>query len=157
MSSLGFQNWIYFMRGREILHFVYRQFTKFRSTIVWTYNKIILVVWLICLYLRNVGYFWLINWRKLVEVVEYLSWFESAYPRRTVWANTYPLICLLGYRLGEKIQDNFNTKLTLNLPMSTIVAPTSNDSKWQMECNSAFKGLNITEEGISKLFLFRNT
>jgi hypothetical protein len=31
--------------------------------------------------------------------------------------------------------------LTLNLLTSTIVAPASNDSKWQMEFNSAFKGL----------------
>jgi hypothetical protein len=33
-------------------------------------------------------------------------------------------------------------KLTLNLPTSTIVAPPSNASKWQMGFNSAFKGLN---------------
>ena len=31
--------------------------------------------------------------------------------------------------------------LTLNLPTTTIVAPPSNASKWQMEFNSAFKGL----------------
>jgi len=32
--------------------------------------------------------------------------------------------------------------LTLNLLMTTIVAPPSNVSKWQMGFNSAFKGLN---------------
>ena len=31
--------------------------------------------------------------------------------------------------------------LTLNLPTTTIVAPPSNASKWQMGFNSAFKGL----------------
>jgi hypothetical protein len=31
--------------------------------------------------------------------------------------------------------------LTLNLLTTTIVAPPSNDSKWQMGFNSAFKGL----------------
>jgi hypothetical protein len=35
----------------------------------------------------------------------------------------------------------FNT-LTLNLLTTTIVAPPSNASKWQMGFNSAFKGLN---------------
>jgi hypothetical protein len=33
-------------------------------------------------------------------------------------------------------------ELTLNLLKSTIVAPPSNASKWQMEFNSAIKGLN---------------
>ena len=32
--------------------------------------------------------------------------------------------------------------LTLNLLTTTIVAPPSNDSKWQTGFNSAFKGLN---------------
>ena len=32
--------------------------------------------------------------------------------------------------------------LTLNLLMTTIVAPPSNASNWQMGFNSAFKGLN---------------
>ena len=32
--------------------------------------------------------------------------------------------------------------LTLNLLTTTIVAPPSNASKWQMGLNSAFKGLN---------------
>jgi len=31
--------------------------------------------------------------------------------------------------------------LTLNLLTTTIVVPPSNDSKWQMGFNSAFKGL----------------
>jgi hypothetical protein len=34
--------------------------------------------------------------------------------------------------------------LTLNLLTTTIVAPPSNASKWQMGSNSAFKGLNVT-------------
>jgi hypothetical protein len=34
--------------------------------------------------------------------------------------------------------------LTLNLLMTTIVAPTSNASKWQMGFNSAFKGLKTS-------------
>jgi hypothetical protein len=34
------------------------------------------------------------------------------------------------------------TILTLNLLTTTIVAPPSNASKWQMGFNSAFKGLN---------------
>jgi hypothetical protein len=33
--------------------------------------------------------------------------------------------------------------LTLNLLTTTIVAPPSNASKWQMGFNSAFKGLNL--------------
>ena len=33
------------------------------------------------------------------------------------------------------------TDLTLNLLTTTIVAPPSNASKWQMGFNSAFKGL----------------
>ena len=37
---------------------------------------------------------------------------------------------------------NANTELTLNLLTTTIVAPPSNASKWQMGFNSAFKGLN---------------
>jgi len=34
--------------------------------------------------------------------------------------------------------------LTLNLLTTTIVAPPSNDSKWQMGFNSVFKGLMLT-------------
>ena len=34
--------------------------------------------------------------------------------------------------------------LTLNLLTTTIVAPPSNASKWQMGFNSAFKGLNLS-------------
>ena len=33
-------------------------------------------------------------------------------------------------------------RLTLNLPTTTIVATPSNASKWQMEYNSAFKGMH---------------
>ena len=35
--------------------------------------------------------------------------------------------------------------LTLNLLTTTIVAPPSNASKWQMGYNSAFKGLMLTQ------------
>ena len=35
-----------------------------------------------------------------------------------------------------------NCKLTLNLLTTTIVAPPSNASKWQVGFNSSFKGLN---------------
>ena len=37
----------------------------------------------------------------------------------------------------------FYVYLTLNLLTTTIVAPPSNASKWQMGFNSAFKGLNF--------------
>jgi hypothetical protein len=37
-------------------------------------------------------------------------------------------------------------QLTLNLLTTTIVAPPSNASKWQMGFNSAFKGLRNTNE-----------
>jgi len=39
--------------------------------------------------------------------------------------------------------------LTLNLLTTTIVAPPSNASKWQMGFNSAFKGLQITVYSVS--------
>ena len=38
-----------------------------------------------------------------------------------------------------------NKCLTLNLVTTTIVAPTSNASKWQMGFNSAFKGLKAVK------------
>jgi hypothetical protein len=53
---------------------------------------------------------------------------------------------------GEQHVEFFNVKtwwyvkkplcLTLNLLTTTIVAPSSNPSKWQMAFNSVFKGLN---------------
>jgi hypothetical protein len=39
--------------------------------------------------------------------------------------------------------------LTLNLLTTTIVAPPSNASKWQMAFNSAFKGLNHSHVSLS--------
>jgi hypothetical protein len=50
------------------------------------------------------------------------------------------------YYFSEK---NFNlerkfSNLTLNLLTTTIVAPPSNASNWQMGFNSAFKGLTVT-------------
>jgi hypothetical protein len=41
------------------------------------------------------------------------------------------------HRLG------WHSVLTLNLLTTTIVAPPSNASKWQMGFNSAFKGLKM--------------
>ena len=38
----------------------------------------------------------------------------------------------------------FSNGLTLNLLTTTIVAPPSNASEWQMGFNSAFKGLKLT-------------
>ena len=49
--------------------------------------------------------------------------------RRDLYINTPPPILI--YRI----------LLTLNLLTTTIVAPPSNASKWQMGFNSAFKGL----------------
>ena len=42
--------------------------------------------------------------------------------------------------ITNEIVDSY---LTLNLLTTTIVAPPSNDSKWQMGFNSAFKGLIV--------------
>ena len=45
------------------------------------------------------------------------------------------------YRLWCVVVCDLETSLTLNLLTTTIVAPPSNASKWQMGFNSAFKGL----------------
>jgi hypothetical protein len=45
---------------------------------------------------------------------------------------------LLGFSQQKAL---VSTVLTLNLLMTTIVAPPSNASKWQMGFNLAFKGL----------------
>ena len=57
-----------------------------------------------------------------------------------------------------------NFFLTLNLLTTTIVAPPSNASKWQMAFNSAFKGLNnqpdlliIQIYSVVKLNMFRTS
>ena len=42
---------------------------------------------------------------------------------------------------GHNLQVSSGLFLTLNLLTTTIVAPPSNASKWQMGFNSAFKGL----------------
>ena len=42
----------------------------------------------------------------------------------------------------RKAHTTIYSPLTLNLLTTTIVAPPSNTSKWQMGFNSAFKGLN---------------
>jgi hypothetical protein len=43
---------------------------------------------------------------------------------------------------GNTVKRPIHSQLTPNLLTSTIVAPPSNASKWQMGFNSAFKGLN---------------
>jgi hypothetical protein len=56
--------------------------------------------------------------------------------------NSYSKSVLSDYRNIIEVQNlNVVPSLTLNLPMSTIVAPPSNASKWQMGFNSVFKGL----------------
>ena len=51
----------------------------------------------------------------------------------------------------KKVQaNNDGLKLTLNLLTTTIVAPPSNASKWQMGFNSAFKGL----KGVHQLLFY---
>ena len=52
----------------------------------------------------------------------------------------YFLLCFLGVKdKFNKAQNTFH--LTLNLLTTTIVAPPSNASKWQIGFNLAFKGL----------------
>ena len=51
---------------------------------------------------------------------------------------SYSILC--DKRFG-KISKKKSCLLTLNLLTTTIVAPPSNASKWQMGFNSAFKGL----------------
>ena len=46
----------------------------------------------------------------------------------------------------HELLDAVGTLLTLNLLTTTIVAPSSNASKWQMGFNSAFKGLKGCEK-----------
>jgi hypothetical protein len=48
--------------------------------------------------------------------------------------------------ISTEILNVTKVRLTLNLLTTTIVAPPSNDSKWQMGFNSAFKGLKIAEQ-----------
>ena len=45
-----------------------------------------------------------------------------------------------------KLKNKFGS-LRVNLQTTTIVAPPSNASKWQMGFNSAFKGLNVAAVG----------
>jgi hypothetical protein len=54
---------------------------------------------------------------------------------------TWPPTLLPTSKVHESLL-RFITRLTLNLLTSTIVAPPSNASKWQLGFNSAFKGLN---------------
>jgi len=49
------------------------------------------------------------------------------------------------------VYSGIETTLTLNLLKTTIVAPPSNASKWQMGFNSAFKGLISTPSQFIKL------
>ena len=50
--------------------------------------------------------------------------------------------------MGGELPYNFAWTLTLNLLTTTIVAPPSNASKWQMGFNSVFKGLKAFYIGI---------
>jgi hypothetical protein len=47
----------------------------------------------------------------------------------------------IGSHCSKGLLKNYVKLLTLNLLTTTIVAPPSNASKWQMGFNSAFKGL----------------
>jgi hypothetical protein len=58
--------------------------------------------------------------------------------------HSYLLLCFI--RLAAWLQALIFRRLTLNLLTTTIVAPPSNASKWQMGFNSAFKGLNNTSQ-----------
>ena len=53
--------------------------------------------------------------------------------------------CYSPFWLGARFYGLFISliSLTLNLLTTTIVAPPSNPSKWQMRFNSVFKGLNF--------------
>ena len=52
-------------------------------------------------------------------------------------------MCCANINLNRQcLINSLNSELTLNLLTTTIVAPPSNASKWQMGFNSAFKGLN---------------
>ena len=55
-------------------------------------------------------------------------------------SSTYPYFTNTRNKLPPKKAVSV-TSLTLNLLTTTIVAPPSNASKWQMEFNLAFKGL----------------
>ena len=50
---------------------------------------------------------------------------------------------------------NMDIQLTLNLLTTTIVAPPSNASKWQMGFNSAFKGLKGCDD-VNRIHLAEN-
>jgi len=53
---------------------------------------------------------------------------------------------------NESWKDLFPVRnLTLKLLTTTIVAPPSNASKWQMEFNSAFKGLKLCSKHTQQL------
>ena len=56
-----------------------------------------------------------------------------------IWSITNKAVCKLDVNLSHLL-----VRLTLNLLTTTIVAPPSNASKWQMGFNSAFEGLNTT-------------
>jgi len=56
--------------------------------------------------------------------------------------HTKLIFCLFKQKyLKHKTSQHYTATLTLNQLTTTIVAPPSNASKWQMGFNSAFKGL----------------
>jgi hypothetical protein len=66
----------------------------------------------------------------------------------SVGVNTVQQCC---YMLEMFMVLSQNIILTLNLLTSTIIAPPSNASKWQMGFNSAFKGLIVISPTIMLL------
>jgi hypothetical protein len=82
----------------------------------------------------------------LTDVFKCIVTFEEKFsPIYRSWTANKPQVHLLQpedveVRSSRKISDFF---LTFNLLPTTIVAPPSNASKWQMGFNSAFKGLMI--------------
>ena len=74
--------------------------------------------WLIILYLLGVRRIRILNFGCVCQ-----EWSKVLH-----WPHTHIFSCLY---------------LTLNLLTTTIVAPPSNASKWQVGFNSAFKGLNV--------------
>ena len=69
----------------------------------------------------------------------YSSWFDHL---NNIW-RLVQIIKLLVMQ-SSPFPVTSSSLLTLNLLTTTIVAPPSNASKWQMGFNSAFKGLTVT-------------
>ena len=86
---------------------------------------------------------WLIGWGVVFTICPLLVSMlkkEQSYTRTLPSGTSWPV---LGRNKGKKslCQNHKINTLTLNLLMTTIVTPPSNDNKLQMGFNSAFKGL----------------